>query len=511
MNYEQLSTELRERRERALAMGGETRLRRRREARQLDARQRVDHLLDPGSFREMGLLAVSAEPADREHTPADGKVTGFGRIDGRRVAVVSNDLTVKGASSAAVNARKIAFMKEAATRNGMPIVFLGESAGARMPDTMGARAMSHGGADPQQYCRRRESPWATAVLGPCYGSSSWYTCLSDFVAMRRGAVLAVSSPRVTSFAIGESADPETLGGWALHCEVTGLVDYATDTDEEALDLVRRFLSYLPSHQGEAPPVAPVPDGSDAGAERLAQIVPVERQRVYDMHKVIEALVDLGSFFALKARYGKAVVTGLARIDGRAVGIIAPNPKAKGGALDADACSKATALMVLCDSFNLPIVLLVDTPGFLVGVEGERKAAPARIMVMMHALQLCSVPKISVILRKSYGQAFLNMGGGRNSDEIAVWVTGDVGFMDPRAAVSVLYGVSRDEDPQRYDELCAEQERTNSPYEMAATFGAQTVIEPNETRRFLIQALEDQRRSRSGSIGRHEMATWPTYV
>lgn len=510
MDYEELARELRERRERALAMGGEARLRERREAGSLNARERVERLLDPGSFRELGMLAVSAEEKDRERTPADGKVTGFGRIDGRRVAVVSNDLTVRGASSAAVNARKIALMKDAATRNGMPMVFLGESAGARVPDTMGARAMSQGGADPEQYCRRRETPWATAALGPCFGSSTWYTCLSDFVAMRKGAVLAVSSALITSFAIGEEVDPEELGGWALHTEVTGLVDYATDTDEEALALVRRFLSYLPSHSGEAPPVAAVPDGSDAGAGRLSQIVPIERQRVYDMHKVIDAIVDRDSFFPLKGRYGRAVVTGLARIDGRPVGVIAPNPRVKGGAMDADACAKATSLIVLCDSFNLPIVILVDTPGFLVGVEGERKAAPARIMVMMHALQLCSVPKISVIVRKSYGQAFLNLGGGRNSDEIAVWVNADVSFMDPRAAVNVVYGVRRDADPQRYDRLCDELQRTTSAWEMAATFGAQTVIEPHETRRFLIQSLHDQTRARTAGIGRHEMANWPTY-
>ncbi|MDN2566716.1 methylmalonyl-CoA carboxyltransferase [Aquibium sp. A9E412] len=511
MGFQRQLEELEARQRAARAMGGPDKLARRAEQGHLDARARLDVLLDAGSFREVGLLATSVVPQDRDRTPADGKVSGFGRIDGRRVAVVSNDLTVKGASSSATNAKKIAYVKDTATRSGMPVVFLGESSGARIPDVMGAQAMSQGGADPQQYCRRRETPWVSAVLGPCFGSSTWYTCLSDFVVMRKGAVLAVSSARVTALAIGETVDPEELGGWRLHAEVTGLADAVVETDEQALALVRRFLSYLPGHAGEAPPVAEAPAEDPAAADRLLELVPVERSKVYDIRKVIGAVVDPDSFLPVKERFGRAAVTGLARLAGRSVGIVATNPMIRGGALDPAACRKVTSFLALCDSFHIPIVMLVDTPGFLVGVEGERKAAPAQIMNMMHALQLCSVPKISVILRKSYGQAFLNLGGGRNSNESAAWTTADVSFMDPQIGVSVVLGIRREDDPEAFEAARGQLTRGTSAYDMAQVFGVQTVLDPRDTRAFLIEALATHAAARGGGLGRRELSAWPTYI
>lgn len=495
----------------ALAMGGEAKLAQRRASGHLNARERIEQLLDAGSFSETGLLAVSVVLADRESSPADAKITGTGRIEGRRAAVVSNDMTVKGASSSAVNMRKISRLKETATRNGMPLVFLGESSGSRVPDSLGAEAMAGAGQDPQQYCRRREIPWVSAVLGPCLGSSTWYTCLSDFVVMRKGAFLAVSSARVTSLAIGEAVDPEELGGWKLHAEQTGLVDRVVGSDAEALAEIRTFLGYLPSHAGERPPHRPAGHASAPNAELLAELVPAARSKTYDMRKVVAGIVDEGSFFNLKDRFGRAAVTGLARLDGESVGIVASNPMFKGGAMDPDACRKVTSFLVLCDSFNIPIVFLVDTPGFLVGIEGERKAAPAHIMNMIHAVQLCSVPKLAVILRKSYGQAYINMGGGRNSDEVAAWTSADVSFMDPQIGVSVLHGIQREDDPQRFDRLKAELARDTSAYALAGAFGVQSVIDPQQTRAWLVDALATHRRDRSGGIGQHEMRSWPTYI
>ncbi|SIO72671.1 Acetyl-CoA carboxylase, carboxyltransferase component [Burkholderia sp. GAS332] len=494
----------------ALAMGGSAKLEQRRATGALNARERVERLLDEGSFKEIGMLATSAVAADRESTPADGKITGLGRIDERRVAVVSNDMTVKGASSSSTNMRKIAWIKETATRNGVPLIFLGESSGSRVPDSLGAQAMAQAGLDPQQYCRRREIPWVSAVLGPCLGSSTWYTCLSDFVVMRKGAFLAVSSARVTSAAIGEAIDPEELGGWRLHAEQTGLVDMVVATDEEALDAIRRFLSYLPSHAGEAAPSRTAGADVEPTTEPLTELVPAARAKTYDMRKVIPAIVDRDSFFPLKDRFGRAAVTGLARLNGESIGIVASNPMFKAGAMDPDACRKVTSFLVLCDSFNIPVLFLVDTPGFLVGLEGERKAAPAHIMNMIHAVQLCSVPKVSVILRKSFGQAYINMGGGRNSDEVAAWPGADVSFMDPEVAVGVLHGVSRSDDAQRFEALKAELVRDTSAYALAGAFGVQTVIKPEQTRSFLIEAFRTHRRSRSAGVGLHEMRAWPTY-
>ncbi len=431
MGIEERMQEYEQRRMEAIAMGGSEKLARRRADGLMNARERVDYLLDPGSFLESGLFGVSSfNPADRDTTPADGKISGYARLNGREIALLANDFTVKGASSSVTNGRKIAHMKQVATQRGLPMVFLGESSGARMPDVMGARGMSSMGHDPTQYQRKRETPWVSAVLGNCFGSSTWYACISDFNVMRKGAVLAVSSHILCSLAISEQVDPQELGGWRLHAEVTGLADLVVDSDEEALDAIKTFLDYMPAHHNERPPVHAVPTGSDTQGENLLDLLPQSRTRVYDVREVIRAVFDQESYFELKAGFGKAGVTALARLAGKTVGVIANNPQFKGGALDTDACDKITSFLVLCDSFNIPIIMFVDTPGIIIGTEAEKKRAPGKIINFMNALSLCTVPKLSVVLRKSYGQAYLNMGGSRNSDEMAVWPTAEISFMDP---------------------------------------------------------------------------------
>ncbi|WP_274626764.1 acyl-CoA carboxylase subunit beta [Arvimicrobium flavum] len=510
---ETIEQELTRRSEAALAMGGSQKLRRRREAGILNARERVDRLIDAGSFREIGMLGVSTRLEDRTTTPADGKVTGYARIDGRPVAVVSNDFTVKGASSSMTNMRKIGHVKRVATDRGMPIVFLGESSGARMPDNMGSRGMGTMlGNDPSQYIRDRKTPWASAVLGQCFGSSAWYACLSDFTVMRKGAVLAVASHGLASLAIGQTVEPEDLGGWRLHADHTGLVDRVADTDEEALAEIRRFLSYLPSHCNEAPPSADAPDeeGEEirAASARLAALVPQNRRQGYDVRKVIEALADPGSFFELKPRFGKVASVGLARMGGQSVGFVANNPMFKAGALDVDACEKITRFLVMCDSFNIPIILLVDTPGFVIGIEGEKRKAPGKIMNFMSALQLCSVPKLSVIMRKSYGQAYLNMGGGRNSDEVAAWPTAEVSFMDPDYAVDVV-NWGREVTPAERQRVRDQMAEDSTVFGLAEINAVQTVIRPETTRAYLLEMLELHRMRLSRGIGQRRMAHWPT--
>lgn len=502
--------ELQRRKALALGMGGEAKLARRKAAGLLNARERIDYFVDDGSYIETGMLGVSSVvPADRETTPADAKVAGFARVDGRPVGVVSNDFTVKGSSSSLTNMKKMGHVKRVATERGFPLVFFGESSGARMPDNMGSKGMgSLLGNDPQQYVRHRETPWASAILGQCYGSSAWYACLSDFTVMRKGSTLAVASPVLASLAIGQTVEPEELGGWKLHSEVTGLVDAVTDTDEEAIDLIKRFLSYLPSHNQESPPRVPVPEGSNEAAAKLPEIVPENRRRVYEVRKVINAIVDKDSFFELKPRFGRTAVTALARLDGRTVGIVANNPMGKAGAMDVPGCEKITRFLVMCDSFNIPIIMLVDTPGFVIGVEGERMKAPGKIMNFMTALQMCSVPKLSVIMRKSYGQAYLNMGGGRNSDDVVAWPTAEVSFMDPTYSVQVVTW-GREVDEATQEQLRAEMERDSDVWGIAEMYAVQAVIEPQETRDYLVRMLEVHELRRTGGIGKHHMAAWPT--
>ena len=498
-----------ERRARARAMGGAKKIEARRAQGLLNARERIDYLVDPGTFVESGLFATSSVvEADRARTPADGKIVGYAKLEGREIAVISNDFTVLGASSSATNGKKIGQMKRVATQRGIPLVFLGESSGARMPDTMGSRGMgSMLGNDPTQYQRMRETPWAGAVLGFCYGSSTWYTGFSDFSVMRKGAIMAVSSPRLVSLAIKEAVDPEAIGGWRLHAEVTGLIDMVVDTDEEALQAIGKFLSYMPSHHNEAPPVHPVTPGSGDLMANILDLLPANRAQVYDVRKILKSVVDSDSFFELKPRFGKVAVTALARLDGRTVGIVANNPLHKGGALDTEACEKITGFIVMCDSFNIPLVMFVDTPGFIIGLDAERKRAPGKIMNFMGALSLVTVPKISVILRKSYGQAYLNMGGGRNSDEVAAWPTAEISFMNPRFAVEIVHGLKPGDDG--FDSALEEMERDSSVYGIAGNYGIQSVILPEETRAYLVRMLEVHRLRLNNGVGQHLMRTWPT--
>jgi methylmalonyl-CoA decarboxylase subunit alpha len=507
MHFDKELKELERRRQEALAMGGEKKLAERKAQGVLNARERVDLLFDAGTFLESGMYARSNRPEDRASTPADGKVAGYGRIEGREAAVVSNDFTVKGASSAGINIRKLKHMKTVAKKRGIPIVFLGESTGARMPDVMGAGSIGSKD-DPVEYQRLRESPWAAGVLGYCYGSSAWYAVMSDFCVMRKGAIMAVSSPRLISMATGVAVDGEALGGWRVHAETSGLVDQVVDTDEQAIAAIRQFLSYLPGNHTEPPPEAPVPEGSGADMPGILDLIPESTNQVYDVRKVMRCIVDRDSLFEMKSRYGRAIVTALARLDGHSVAIIANNPLHRGGAIGADECQKVQAFFVLCDSFNIPIVMLVDQPGFLIGLEGEQKGVTGKVMNWLNAMTLVTVPKLSVIMRKSYGLAVSNMGAGGNADEVACWMTAEVSFMKPEFGARVVFGADP-ADKEAYAAAVATMSKGTTAYDSAAVYTAQDVIDPRDTRDWLIRMLEVHRLRLAGGVGQHLMRTWPT--
>jgi methylmalonyl-CoA decarboxylase subunit alpha len=509
MSFEALLAEYEARRAKALAGGGEEKYAKRREAGTLNARERLARLVDKDSFIESGLFGVSGVyPEQADETPTDGKIAGFARIDGRDVAVVVNDFTVKGASTSATNSKKVGHMKRTATERGMPLVVLGESTGARLPDAMGSRGMGQLlGNDITQFRRMRETPMAAAAFGPSFGSSTWLMCLSDFAVMHKGATVAVSSPRLVSMALGEKVSAEDLGGWRLHAEVTGLADQVLDREEEVLDALRRFLSYMPSHHNEAPPDVPVPAGSGADIDKVFSILPESRTQVYDMKRIIRAIVDKDTMFELKPRFGKSAVTALARLGGKSVGVVANNPLHRGGALDADACRKIVDFLVLCDSYNVPIVILVDTPGFQIGTEAERAGAPGKIMNFMNAMTLVTVPHVSVIIRKSYGRAYVCMGGGRHSDDIAAWPTAEVSFMSPEFATKIVHGVGVGE--HGFEEAFAKIRQGADVWGLAAVYAAQAVIRPEHTRDYLTRMLDVYRLRMTRGVGQHLMRSWPT--
>jgi methylmalonyl-CoA decarboxylase subunit alpha len=509
MSFEALLREYDARRAKALAGGGEDKYARRTASGVWNARERLARLLDKDSFIESGLFGSSGVyPEQAEETQTDGKIAGYGKIDGRDVAVVVNDFTVKGASTSATNGKKVAHMKRTATERGMPLVVIGESTGARLPDAMGSRGMGQLlGNDITQFRRTRESPMAAAAFGPSFGSSTWLVCCSDFSVMQKGATVAVSSPRLVSMALGEKVSAEELGGWRLHAETTGLVDQVVDREEEVFDAIHTFLSYMPSHHNEAPPDAPVPAGSGADMDKIFSILPESRTQVYDMRRVIKTIVDKDTMFELKPRFGRSAVTALARLGGKSVGIVANNPLHRGGALDADACRKIVDFLVLCDSFNVPLVILVDTPGFQVGTDAERAGAPGKIMNFMNAMTLVTVPKISVIVRKSYGRAYVCMGGGRHSDDIAAWPTAEVSFMSPEFATKIVHGVGVGEPG--FEDAFKQIRQGSDVWGLASVYAAQAVIRPEQTRDYLVRMLDVYRLRMTRGVGQHLMRTWPT--
>jgi acetyl-CoA carboxylase carboxyltransferase component len=509
MGYDDSLSELEARREKIKKMGSPKRLAERKAAGILNARERVDAFVDPGSFTEVGLHAHASNPQHRDKSPADGVITGFGDVDGRPVAIVAHDFTTLGASTATVYSRKTHYVQRVAREKGIPFVLFGEAGGARLPDALdagGFGAMALGGKG--SLGRDRTSPWATAILGQAFGGPTWDAVRSDYVVMRRGAAMGVSSRQVTAVAVSEGDSEEEYCGWRMHTRETGMADLAVESDLEALASLRSFLSYVPSHNLELPPSAPVPSGSDEGAKELLEIVPDNRRKTYDMHRVIEAIFDRDSFFPLKGRHARVVITGLARLGGEVVGVVASNPRVKGGAMDGEACDKATSFVVFCDSFNIPLIMLADTPGFLVGLEGERRKLAGKVTNFLDALATTTVPLLTLVLRKAYGLSYLNFGGGL-ADALGVWSIGEASLMAPEVAVNVIHGVRAD-NPD-FPARLAEMQQDTSAYALASTFAAHEVLDPRESRSFLVRMLDVHRRRMRDGIGEHLLRNWPTTV
>jgi methylmalonyl-CoA decarboxylase subunit alpha len=378
-------------------------------------------------------------------------------------------------------------------RGGHPFVYVGETGGARLPDTLGAVGYSSEPVFPWLARRRREIPVATAIVGESFGGSSFIAGLSDFVVQVRGSTLAITSPRVIEVATGERVSNEALGGAAVHERRTGQIDLAVDSDDDAHEAIRRFLSFLPSRAGSTPPRSSwrAPIGPDP---EMATQVPERRSQTYDVRDVIARLVDDGDLLELKPSFGPGLVTALARIDGWPVGIIASQPAELVGSLTPDACSKATRLVCLCDAFGLPIIFLQDTPGFLVGTSVEHDRLLARAMLFLEALCLARVPRLTVVLRKAFGLAFFSMGGsGMGSDLLVAWPGAEIGFMDPVVGASVLHGdelAALEGDARRAElhRFAAELGADTDPRAIAAAMNLDEVIDPADTRPVLADAL-----------------------
>ncbi|MBU2551716.1 MAG: carboxyl transferase [Proteobacteria bacterium] len=518
MPFEKELAELEERRRHALEMGGKEKVARQHERGRLTARERIARLLDPDTFMEMGMFNHSDMPGMEDKTPADSKIGGYGEIDGRPVAILANDFTVFSATSSRVAGFKEGQIRHDAERKGFPVVYLGEAGGARMPDIMGARGLaSFGGKSvdgfAQSCSRERVSPMVMAVMGNCYGMPTWMACLADFVVQVKGAAMAVSGPRVLELALSQKISDEELGGWKVHAEITGMVDAVAEDEEDCFRIIRRYLSYMPSHRDELPPDAEVPPGSGDKMDKILDLLPEKRNRAYDMNRLLRCIVDEDSLFPLKPLFGRNTITALARVQGKVVGLVANQPIHGGGAMDTDGLDKTISFFCLCDSFNIPVVFFHDIPGFLVGREAERKRVAARVINHMQAMSLLTVPRISVIVRKTYGMAYWNMGGtGCGTDFLVAWPTAEMSFVDPEIAVNVVYGgknIDRGPDDEEYQALVRKMVEDASPFGAAGVHLIHDVIDPRETRAYIARALDICRRSKTRGISQHKLAAWPT--
>jgi methylmalonyl-CoA decarboxylase subunit alpha len=499
-----LVDDLHARRAHAHGMGGEQLVERQHSLGKLTVRERLDLLVDPGTWVEYGLLAdhMDSGLGDR-YLAADGAVTGVGEIDGRKVAIAAYDFTVMAGSMGKVGEDKISRMRAHAVAQRMPMVWLLDSAGARIQATSGSSFAGAGALFREQVAMSGVVPMVAAMLGHCAAGTAYIPALADFVPMVKGtSSMALGGRHLVKAAVGEDVTEEEMGGSAVHTKVSGVADLECASDEECLDVVRRYLSFFPAHNGELPPVRPCTDPVDRRVEELYELVPTAPRRAYDVRRVISAIVDDHDVFWMKPEWAKNVVTALARIGGHPVGIVANQPMVLGGALDVNAADKAARFVWLCDAFNIPLVFLHDVPGFIVGSAVEKQGIIRHGAKMLFAVSEATVPKISVVLRKSYGAGYFVMNGlAYEADYIVTWPTAEIAVMGPDGAVNIIHRKTLEaiEDEQERMEKrleLAEQIRQNiDPYVAAGHAQVDDVIDPADTRAAIARGLEISRDKR----------------
>ena len=491
---------LKERRATTNSMGGADRVQRQHGKGKLTVRERLDLLCDGGSFVEYGGLADHMDPTLGDRSlPADGVVTGVGEVDGRRVAVAAYDFTVMGGSMGNIGEQKVARMRDVAMRQRMPMVWLLDSAGARIQQAVGSTFANAGALFREQVAMSGIVPQVAAMLGPCAAGTAYIPALADFVPMVRGtSSMALGGPHLVRAAVGEDLTDQEIGGADIHTKISGVADLAVETDEECIEAVRRYLSFFPSHNQDPPPMREPSDPAERSVEKLRDIVPTAPRRAYDMYKVIGEIVDDGEFFPMKPNWAKNLITGFARFGGRPAGIVASQPMHLGGVLDVDTADKAARFIWLCDAFDIPLVFLVDVPGFLVGSQVEKQGIIRHGAKMLFAVSEATVPKVTVVLRKAYGAGYFVMcGKAYESDYVVAWPTAEISVMGPDGAVEILFNkqlaAAPEEERAALRLQLAEEIRSQiDPYIAAGWAGVDDVIAPEETRSAIIKGLPANR-------------------
>ena len=479
----------RELREKALK-GGTRYLPKLREQNKLTARERLDILLDEDSFIEDGLFAnVLADDL-----PADGVVTGLGTIEGRQVAVMANDPTVKAGSWGARTVEKIVRVQETAARLRIPLFYLVDSAGARITDQIdmfpGRRHAGRIFYDEVQLSG--QVPQICLLFGPSAAGGAYIPAFCDVVVMVEGnASMYLGSPRMVEVVVGEKVDLEQLGGARMHCTESGCGDALVADDKEAIEFGRAYIRFMPQRSGEKPPACEAKPARP-GSKPIADLVPEQANQGYDMRKVIDALIDEGSWLEIKKLFAKEILTGFARIDGQAVGVVANQPMQKGGVLFNDSADKAARFIWLCDAFEIPLLFLADVPGFMIGTDVERHGIIRHGAKMITAVSEATVPKISVIVRKAYGAGLYAMAGPAfDSDSVIALPSAQIAVMGPEPAVNAVFYNKLAELPEsergaKRKQLEDEYREDVDLYKLAANLVVDDVVEPDRLRDELIK-------------------------
>lgn len=494
-SMEGLVDALRQKRERLQQGGGTDRLAKHKEQGKLTARERIDALVDSGSFEEFGLFAqhrqVHFGMADKE-VPADGVVTGAACVDGRLIHLASQDFTVLGGSAGEVHSLKVADVMERALKTGSPFVFINDSGGARVQEGIDSLS-GYGRVFYTNVLLSGAVPQIALICGPCAGGAAYSPALTDFVIQTRQAQMFITGPQVIKQVTGEQITAEALGGPDAHMKHSGVIHFIAENDQEALHLCRRLLSFLPSNNLDDPPRLASDNNVDPNP-KLTTMIPVEAKQGYDIRQVIRGVVDEGDFLEVQAGHAMNMVVGFARILGRPVGIIANQPSVLSGAIDMHAATKASRFIRFCNAFNIPLITFVDVPGFLPGVQQEHGGIIRHGAKMLFAYSAATVPKIQVILRKSYGGAHVAMcSKDLGADRVFAWPTAEVAVMGAEGAVEIVFRKevedSQDKTARRAELIEKYRSTFATPYVAAGRRLVDDIIEPAHTRKHLAQALE----------------------
>ncbi|MFQ6101547.1 MAG: acyl-CoA carboxylase subunit beta [Anaerolineae bacterium] len=489
--------QLRELREKARLGGGEKRIERQHAKGKLTARERIEKLLDPGSFRELDMFVTHRTVGfgiEEQKYLSDSVVTGWGTIDGRLVYVFSQDFTVFGGSLGEVHAEKVCKIMDLAMKNGAPVIGLNDSGGARIQEGVVSLA-AYAFVFLRNVLASGVVPQISAIMGPCAGGAVYSPAMTDFTLMVKGtSFMHITGPEVIKAVTREEVTSEELGGAMTHNTRSGVAHFAAEDEEDCLQLTKSLLSYIPQNNMEDPPFVPTDDPPDRMDEPLDSIVPDSPNKPYDMKEIIRRVVDGGAFLEVHRHWAQNIIVGFARLGGFSVGIVAQQPMVMAGVLDINSSIKAARFVRFCDCFNIPIVTFEDVPGFLPGVAQEHGGIIRNGAKLLYAYCEATVPKITIVTRKAYGGAYDVMSSKHIRGDISyAWPTAEIAVMGPDGAVNIIFRreIAAVEDPEAERARLVQEYRDQfaNPYVAAARGYIDDVIEPHETRPRLIEALK----------------------